>query len=112
MTDYVLKNKPEPASNEMVWAFDLGKGSIGEAVRRGNEFLHKASLPWRDDSSRHSAATAEVKRRRLIPAEFAETKTAAGRRRMWRKRQAHGSSGFAVAHLNCNSRLCNRHPQR
>ena len=40
-----------------------------EAVRRGNEFLHKASL--------------------LIPAEFAETKTAAGRRRMWRTRQAH-----------------------
>ncbi len=37
-----------------VWAFDLGKGSIGEAVRRGNQFLHKASL--------------------LIPAEFAEIK--------------------------------------
>ena len=86
-TDYVLKNKPEPVSKEMVWAFDLGKGSIGdfpsprwgEGVRRTdevnknlhNEFLHKASL--------------------LIPAEFAETKTAAGRRRMWRTRQAHGS---------------------
>lgn len=27
-----------------VWAFDLGKGSIGEAVRNGNVFLHKASL--------------------------------------------------------------------
>jgi len=52
-----------------IWAFDLGKGSIGEAVRKGNEFLHKASL--------------------LIPAEFAETKTAASRRRMWRTRQAH-----------------------
>jgi hypothetical protein len=63
-TECVLNKKPEPASNETVWAFDLGKGSIGEAVRRGNEFLHKASL--------------------LIPAEFAETKTAAGRRRMWR----------------------------
>jgi hypothetical protein len=24
---------------------------------------------------------------------------------MWRTRQAHGSPGFAVAHLNCNSRL-------
>jgi hypothetical protein len=59
----------ESPSNEIVWAFDLGKGSIGEAVRRGNEFLHKASL--------------------LIPAEFAGTKTAAGRRRMWRTRQAH-----------------------
>src|ERR1035438_7878904 len=69
MKDNVLNKKPEPASNETVWAFDLGKGSIGEAVRRGNEFLHKTSL--------------------LIPAEFAETKTAAGRRRMWRTRQAH-----------------------
>ena len=69
MKDYILKDKPEPAANQTVWAFDLGKGSIGEAVRRGNEFLHKASL--------------------LIPAEFAETKTAAGRRRMWRTRQAH-----------------------
>ncbi len=83
MKTYVLNEKPEPASNEMVWAFDLGKGSIGdspsprwgEGGRRPdevnpnlrNEFLHKASL--------------------LIPAEFAETKTAAGRRRMWRTRQ-------------------------
>ncbi|HEV2693332.1 MAG TPA: HNH endonuclease domain-containing protein [Verrucomicrobiae bacterium] len=52
-----------------IWAFDLGKGSIGEAVRHGDRFLHKASL--------------------LIPAEFAETKTAAGRRRMSRTREAH-----------------------
>ncbi len=56
-------------SGDLVWAFDLGKGSIGEAVRQGTTFLHKASL--------------------LIPAEFAETKTAATRRRMWRTRQAH-----------------------
>jgi hypothetical protein len=92
MKDYVLKNKPEPAANETVWAFDLGhplrlergedRGEVSNpghqktAVRRGNEFLHKASLPWR----------VEAKRRRLIPAEFAETKTAAGRRRMWRTR--------------------------
>jgi CRISPR-associated endonuclease Csn1 len=53
----------------LVWAFDLGKGSIGEAVRQGAKFLHKASL--------------------LIPADFAQTKTAATRRRMWRTRQAH-----------------------
>jgi len=39
----VQKEKPGPASNEMAWAFDLGKGSIGEAVRQGNKFLHKAS---------------------------------------------------------------------
>jgi CRISPR-associated endonuclease Csn1 len=54
-----------------IWSFDLGKASIGEAVRetKTNEFLHKASL--------------------LIPAEFASTKDAATRRRMWRTRQAH-----------------------
>lgn len=59
----------EKKAKKTIWAFDLGKGSIGEAVRCGTEFLHKASL--------------------LIPAEFAETKTAASRRRMWRTRQAH-----------------------
>ena len=54
-----------------IWSFDLGKASIGEAVRDKDthEFLHKASL--------------------LIPAEFASTKDAASRRRMWRTRQAH-----------------------
>jgi CRISPR-associated endonuclease Csn1 len=56
-------------SDEIVWAFDLGKASIGEAVRQGTKFLHKASL--------------------LIPPDFAETRTAANRRRMWRTRQAH-----------------------
>ena len=58
MKEYVLKKDMEPASGnrDIVWAFDLGKGSSGEAVRHGTEFLHKASL--------------------LIPAEFAETKTA------------------------------------
>jgi hypothetical protein len=60
--------KREPASQATVWNFVLGKDSIGEAVWRGTEFLHKASL--------------------LIPAEFAETKTAAGRRRLWRMWQA------------------------
>jgi len=69
MKTYVLKEKTELPSRDMVWAFDLGKGSIGEAVRQGTKFLHKASL--------------------LIPAEFAETKTATTRRRMWRTRQAH-----------------------
>lgn len=70
----IKAEQPRERENSMtnpqtVWAFDLGKGSIGEAVRLGDKFLHKASL--------------------LIPAEFAETKTAAGRRRMWRTRQAH-----------------------
>jgi len=75
MKDYVLNEKPEPPSNEMVWAFDLGKGSIGEAVRRGNEFLHKASL--------------------LIPAELgrrgpaAMSGTPASQYRMLQTRRAH-----------------------
>jgi CRISPR-associated endonuclease Csn1 len=70
MITYELKKVAlQNQTDEIVWAFDLGKGSLGEAVRRGNEFLHKASL--------------------LIPAEFAETKTAATRRRMMRTRQAH-----------------------
>ena len=91
MNDYVLNKKPEPV--EMVWAFDLGhplrlewgedRGEVSNPVNQKTEvntihqFLHQASLPWRD----------EVKRRWLIPAEFAETKTAVGRRRMWRTRQ-------------------------
>ncbi len=56
-------------TNPTIWAFDLGLGSIGEAVREGTEFRHVASL--------------------LIPAELGETQTAASRRRMWRTRQAH-----------------------
>ncbi len=54
-----------------VWSFDLGKGSIGEAVRdvKTNQFLHVESL--------------------LIPAEFASTKDATKRRRFMRTRLAH-----------------------
>ncbi|HEX3799295.1 MAG TPA: HNH endonuclease domain-containing protein [Verrucomicrobiae bacterium] len=63
-------NSGNPLIHEKtIWAFDLGKASIGEAVRLNDTFLHKASF--------------------LIPAEFAETKTAASRRRMWRTRIAH-----------------------
>ena len=32
-------------TNSRVWAFDLGKGSIGEAVRQGNKFLHNDLHP-------------------------------------------------------------------
>lgn len=71
--EYPLHSPPTtspPASDaQRIWAFDLGKASIGEAVREGNRFLHVASL--------------------LIPAEFADTKPAAARRRMMRTRQAH-----------------------
>ncbi len=31
-------------TNSHIWAFHLGKGSIGEAVRDGNTFPHKESL--------------------------------------------------------------------
>lgn len=95
MKTYVLKEKPEPPSNDMVWAFDLehplrlergeDRGEVSNPGHQKTEvniilqFLHKASLPCR----------AIAQRRLVIPADFAETKTAAGRRRMWRTRQAH-----------------------
>jgi hypothetical protein len=47
-------NAETSKAGKTTWAFDLGKGSIGEAVRCGDKFLHKASL--------------------LIPAEFAGKK--------------------------------------
>ena len=58
MKPNVSLKSAQTAPDEVVWAFDLGIGSIGEVVRCGTEFLHKASL--------------------LISTEFTETKTAAG----------------------------------
>ncbi|MCS7062426.1 MAG: hypothetical protein NZM04_00005, partial [Methylacidiphilales bacterium] len=58
----------KPPSSPSIWAFDLGITSIGEAVREGTKFKHIASL--------------------LIPEDFAETKNAAARRRMFRTRLA------------------------
>ena len=65
------ENAQAGSPQKTIWSFDLGKASIGEAVRdtHDNSFPHKESL--------------------LIPQDFAETKTAATRRRMWRTRQAH-----------------------
>lgn len=54
---------------ETVFAFDSGLASLGEAVRQDLAFPHVES--W------------------LIPEDFAETKSAAGRRRMLVTRQAH-----------------------
>ena len=66
MKDYVLKDKSESPSREMVLAFDLGKGSIGEAVRQGTTFLHKTSLLI-------PAVAGEIKRGlRLAPAPVQE----------------------------------------
>jgi hypothetical protein len=58
-----MKTEQQNSPNENVWAFGLGKGSIGGAGRQGTEFQHKESL--------------------LIPAAFAETKGAATRQRIW-----------------------------
>jgi CRISPR-associated endonuclease Csn1 len=55
--------------NDVVFAFDLGTGSIGECVRQGSDILHLDSL--------------------IIPAEFASTKDQAKKRRMVRTRIAH-----------------------
>jgi len=64
-----------------VWSFDLGIGSIGEAVRETstNAFLHVASL--------------------LIPQEFASTKEAGKRRRMYRTRLAHQAREAWLDHV-------------
>jgi hypothetical protein len=96
MKDYVLKNKPEPAANETVWAFDLGKGSIGDfpSPRWGEggrspdevnpipQFLHKASLLIPADFAlprgRECCACLRRPRSRVLPR--GETKTAAGSR--------------------------------
>jgi hypothetical protein len=53
------------ANTGTVWAFDLGKGSIGEAVRLNDKFLHKASSPCRAEAQRVGW---------VIPAEFVKNK--------------------------------------
>ena len=55
--DYQLK----PSGGEpTVWAFDLGKASIGEAVRQGNRFLHKASQNISTEFKQDKTAKREV----------------------------------------------------
>ncbi len=55
--------------NTNVWGFDIGKASLGEAVRIGNEFKHVQSL--------------------ILDEDFADTKDAAKLRRQMRTRRAH-----------------------
>ncbi len=57
------------SSDGVVFAFDLGKGSLGEAVRQGHEIVHAESF--------------------LFPKDFAATKDQAVRRRAMRTREAH-----------------------
>ena len=101
MKDYVLNKKPQPV--DLVWAIDLG-----HPLRRERGFLRsreREKVAQPDEGRQGKTIQGEVSNpghqkpaaRRsnefgaslLIPAEFAETKTAAGRRRMWRTRQAH-----------------------
>jgi hypothetical protein len=67
----------------MVWAFDLGKGSIGD--NPSPRWGEGGRRPDEVNPNLHNEFGASL----LIPAEFPETKTAAGRRRMWRTRLAH-----------------------
>jgi hypothetical protein len=70
MKDYVLKEKPEPASNEMVWAFDLGnvpRPSDG----RGWRAATGEGCNWADEVNKIFHHTFLHKASPLIPAEFA-----------------------------------------
>jgi hypothetical protein len=53
-----MKANTTPAlpAGETIWAFDLGKGSIGEAVRQGNSFPHRESLLIPPDLARRGPA--------------------------------------------------------
>ena len=78
----------EDEGGNHIWGFDIGKGSLGEAVLDGSEFKHVASL--------------------LLDADFGEIETAAGLRRQMRTRKAHKArekwlesclSGFGIETL-------------
>jgi hypothetical protein len=111
MKDYVLNKKPEPAANETVWAFDLGRASIGDCPsprwgdlsRLGNGERSSAAPKARSGPSERARVSQRGRRpdevnsvpqflhqaSLLIPAEFAETKIAARRRRMWHALKIH-----------------------
>jgi hypothetical protein len=99
MKDYVPNKKMEPTANETVWAFDLGKGFHGDlpSPRWGAVPRPSDGRGWRAATGEGCHCPDEVNKNLhhefwaslLIPAEFAKTKAAAGRRRMWRTRQAH-----------------------
>jgi hypothetical protein len=93
MQDYILNKTPEPAANETVWAFDLGnvprpsdgrgwRAATGEGCHWPDEF---PSPRWGEGGRRPDEVNTIPqflhKASLLIPAEFAEIKTAAGRRR-------------------------------
>lgn len=77
--DWKIMKVMEDEGGNHIWGFDIGKGSLGEAVLDGSEFKHVASL--------------------LLDADFGEIKTAAGLRRQMRTRKAHkaGKNGWKAA---------------
>ncbi|MGP8200606.1 MAG: type II toxin-antitoxin system VapC family toxin [Limisphaerales bacterium] len=54
-------NAETSKAGKTIWAFDLGKGSIGEAVRQGTTFLHKAFLRGPEDEPRNKMQLALMK---------------------------------------------------
>ena len=85
MKDYVLNKKPAPASNEMVWAFDLGhplrrerrflrsrereKVAQPDEGRQGKTIRGEVSDPGRQKTAVRRGN--EFGASRLLPAEFA-----------------------------------------
>jgi CRISPR-associated endonuclease Csn1 len=65
----------DTASATQVWAFDLGKASLGEAIRHGNEIIHASSWLIPEDFARRGPAT--------------KPGSPANRYRAWRTREAH-----------------------
>ena len=57
------------AKTGTVWAFDLGKELVGEAVRLKDKFFHKAALPCRAEAKCEG---------RVLSAEFPKNKTGEG----------------------------------
>jgi hypothetical protein len=101
MKDYVLNKKPEPASNELVWAFDLGKGfhgdspspRWGEGVRRTDEvnttpkFLQQGipALARRSETkAAHPGGICRNQNRRRSPPDVAHATGAQGPRALER----------------------------
>jgi hypothetical protein len=66
---------------EIVWAFDLGKGSIGEAVGQGTKFLYRGSLLIQRKSMKNKkgAAKAPVQELRFMSGSSCDLRSQADR---------------------------------
>jgi len=57
MTRVIFMKSEKPQPTKTIWAFDLGKGSIGEAVRLNDIFPHAESLLIPAELARRGPAT-------------------------------------------------------